>query len=196
MFTCNLCNAAFSNEYSINRHKNRKTACITWAQTNKILEEEKKQSFYLLEVIANLTSKNEDLSLKVKSLESKLVDFNSKSLILDEENNYWAKINIIAPFLSNNIKRTIKNNIAALKTEKDILTYISQTYPKLLIEKIKINKKNLEIYFKNTSECQICFENLVDKQVCKTCKNSYTCSSCELNQIKCFAKCAFCNSAY
>jgi hypothetical protein len=113
-------------------------------------------------------------------------------------NNKWGDIFIVSKQLSNNKKRSFKNEISKMHTESDVKSYIESLG--MYLYKFQYDKTSHSLTIEISHErleCQICFNNIVVyKNKCINCKTCNICNECETKQIKQFKRCAFCNTEY
>lgn len=212
--TCKYCNHTFKNLKAYEKHKNRITACISWEEVDNAYlnyeNELKRLKINFDKSITSLQDMRNTLNLSNNSIKdyekiineqkTQISDLMAKLLINEDGIEVkWNNITIIAPFMSTNSKKSIKNAIVNIESIDEIKTYITTTYPHVTIEKIITKKKNIEIILENPeiTECKICFSNKVQrKSKCKICKCCYICEECEYDQMKKYNRCAFCNTVY
>ena len=111
---------------------------------------------------------------------------------------FWKEIHIISPKVTHKTKDIIKKAISNIITKEEVQQYIEKQYDGFKVKNICIDKCKvitIEI-ITDYKECQICFTQCVDKQMCTTCKESNTCRSCEDKQKQRFNRCAFCNGSF
>ena len=157
-----------------------------------------------------LLKRFKDLELQVKyvvsentRLKDSLANAIASSLAMEEHftQKQWGNISLTAPFMSANAKKSLKNAIKRFENDTKMKDYITNSYPNVIIQKITIHKRNVDIILEqkdvDMGECQICFaESVKKKSKCKVCKNCYICEQCEHDQMRRFKKCAFCNTPY
>lgn len=215
---CEYCKCDFATDIKLNRHKLRQTGCMSWVEMNnmiKNLQQTKDALIKQLNISINTIKEYdnrhneyvEQTDELIMRLRNQISLISSENLLLKEtEKKYWNEVIIVAPFISSQKKKSIKNIISDIENIEDIRKFFMENYPKLNITNIIAikNKKKTEISIflednEIVKECQICFNNNIlpkNKTRCKICKTCYTCETCEYDQFKKYKRCAFCNTDF
>lgn len=205
---CRYCKKSFATKVAYDRHRARVTACVSWKEMDdmmadyddKVAEYEHKLemlSAQFAKALSTIKEKSAFYEQIIVGQKDKIAELTAKQLVLEEV--VWEKVTVVAPFMSNNSKKSLKGVLKDIKDEGKIKAHITKAFPNIQVAKIVMKKRELEVVLEDmeASECKICFENKVQvKPRCKTCKVCYICESCELAQIKQFHRCAFCNTEY
>jgi hypothetical protein len=155
------------------------------------------------EWLANMPTTKRELWNKIEELMAFNANLRNKmasKLISSENTSYWKDVIITAPFMNNSTKKRLKNRIRAMKDASAIRKYLSERY---VINNMSAKNRVINITISLASvdhnhneECNICFSDEVSATpLCKTCKVSNMCATCELDSIKRFGRCPFCNVA-
>ena len=154
------------------------------------------------EWLANMPTTKRELWNKIEELMAFNASLRNKmasKLISTEKTSYWKDVIITAPFMNNTTKKRLKNRIRAMKDAGAIKAHLSERY---VVSNMSARNNVIKITISLASvdyaaeECNICFSDSVSATpLCKTCKVSNMCSTCELDSIKRFGRCPFCNVA-
>jgi len=205
---CHLCNVTFSSSSALKKHTQRKNACISYQEADARITN-------LTTELSDLRAKYYELAQKYTELsilyDKEVAEFKAKlqalqaDLFLKEEMAKpaftWQSISIVAPFLSDNNKKTIKKAIKDMSSTDDIRAYLTATFPNARITRLVTRNKNkdLEILLQEEEavECKICFENKAQpKGRCATCTHCQICLPCESDLIRKNKPCPFCTSPF
>ena len=194
---CSYCNVTFGSKRAFDKHKLRATGCIPWKDMDAIINELRESNSKLKENYQHALKSLIELTDKY---DTQMREMNAKLLLLEEETICWNTITIVAPFLSTNTKKIMKANIKSLATKDEIVNYIRENYPTVIVDKVTLlKKKEVEIVLldEDATECKICFTNKAQKKsMCRQCKVCYICADCEHDQMTKYKRCAFCNTDY
>lgn len=97
--------------------------------------------------------------------------------------------------MNSTTKKRLKNRIRVMKDANAIRKYLSERYVVINVSaKKEVINITISLASSDAEECNICFSESVAKTpLCKTCKVSNMCATCELDSIKRFGRCPFCN---
>jgi hypothetical protein len=207
-FACKYCKNDFHNASALKRHTTRKSACISYADMEKMCANQqadiveltvgwdacKNEVHNLKDALATSLKTVQELELELKKLRA------DRSMDeLTKEVKVWQSISIVAPFLSDATKKSIKKVIKDIPDILAIRAYVNETYPNIRITRINKTKTVLEIVMEDeeTVECKICFDHKAQpKGKCATCTTCQVCTLCESDLIQKNKSCPFCTSPF
>lgn len=207
-FACKYCKNDFHNASALKRHTTRKSACISYADMEKMCVNQQADIARITAVWDACKNKVHDLNhalvdsqKKVHELELELKKLQADRSMheLTKEVKVWQSISIVAPFLSDATKKSIKKVIKDIPDIMAIRTYVNETYPNIRITRINKTKTALEIVMEDeeTVECKICFDHKAQpKGKCATCVTCQVCTLCESDLIQKNKTCPFCTSPF
>lgn len=136
-----------------------------------------------------------EICINNKDLLKNMINVNlflKKILKLDKP-IFWDKIIIIASWMANVEKIELKDKIKYIEKIDDIKALLKRKNAN-----IKIDNNALIISLTNMIDCEICFKEFKRRKnvLCKVCKTQEICEKCEVQIMKKYNKCAFCNTKY